>query len=147
MCKCTPSIRTQFCGKPGCEYPGSKPEGARVTVPAGAVSDDLLDVAAMLENELAYERNLLEKPDGGGSRIAVGRHERWLAAVRGAISDLTALRQQLAEMLGAVQRAEMLCDSIGDMRPGSTFNTAAHRVDACAETAREARYLLRAALS
>jgi len=27
MCKCTPSIRTPFCGKLGCEWP--KPEGVR----------------------------------------------------------------------------------------------------------------------
>jgi len=27
MCKCTPNIRTPFCGKPGCELP--KPEGTR----------------------------------------------------------------------------------------------------------------------
>ena len=29
MCKCTPSVRTPFCGRPGCEWPGRKPEGAR----------------------------------------------------------------------------------------------------------------------
>jgi len=29
MCKCTPSIRTPYCGKLGCEWPNSKPEGAR----------------------------------------------------------------------------------------------------------------------
>lgn len=34
MCKCTPNIRTPFCGKPGCEWPGSKPEGAREQVPS-----------------------------------------------------------------------------------------------------------------
>lgn len=28
MCQCTPEIRTPFCGRPGCEWPG-KPEGAR----------------------------------------------------------------------------------------------------------------------
>lgn len=27
MCKCTPNIRTPFCGKLGCEWP--KPKGAR----------------------------------------------------------------------------------------------------------------------
>ena len=31
MCKCTPNIRTPFCGKVGCEWPGKKPEGARVS--------------------------------------------------------------------------------------------------------------------
>ena len=24
MCKCTPSIRTPFCGKPGCVWPGKE---------------------------------------------------------------------------------------------------------------------------
>jgi hypothetical protein len=47
---------------------------------------DLHDCAAMLENEIVYERNLLASPDGGGSRIALGRNERWLAAVRRAIA-------------------------------------------------------------
>lgn len=31
MCKCTPEIRTPFCGKPGCEWPNGKPEGARAS--------------------------------------------------------------------------------------------------------------------
>jgi len=31
MCKCTPSIKTPYCGAPGCEWP--KPEGARVPSP------------------------------------------------------------------------------------------------------------------
>lgn len=22
MCKCTPNLRTPFCGKPGCQWPG-----------------------------------------------------------------------------------------------------------------------------
>lgn len=25
MCKCTPNIRTPFCGKPGCEWPEQRP--------------------------------------------------------------------------------------------------------------------------
>lgn len=25
MCKCTPEIKTPFCGKPGCEWPAPKP--------------------------------------------------------------------------------------------------------------------------
>ena len=25
MCKCTPEIRTPFCGRPGCEWPDQKP--------------------------------------------------------------------------------------------------------------------------
>jgi len=28
MCKCNPSIRTPFCGRPGCEWPG-KPLNSR----------------------------------------------------------------------------------------------------------------------
>lgn len=31
MCKCTPNVRTPFCGKPGCEW--SKPEGTRKVIP------------------------------------------------------------------------------------------------------------------
>jgi hypothetical protein len=29
MCQCTPTIRTPYCGKGQCVWPGSKPEGAR----------------------------------------------------------------------------------------------------------------------
>ena len=29
MCKCTPEIRTPFCGRGDCQQPGKKPEGAR----------------------------------------------------------------------------------------------------------------------
>lgn len=29
MCKCRPEVRTPYCGRLGCEWPGSKPEGAR----------------------------------------------------------------------------------------------------------------------
>ncbi|AEX56077.1 hypothetical protein KL1_00029 [Burkholderia phage vB_BceS_KL1] len=29
MCKCTPNIRTPYCGKSGCEWPGKKPDNAR----------------------------------------------------------------------------------------------------------------------
>jgi hypothetical protein len=26
MCRCTPNVRTPFCGKPGCEWPGERSE-------------------------------------------------------------------------------------------------------------------------
>ena len=29
MCKCNPSIKTPYCGKGDCIWPGSKPEGSR----------------------------------------------------------------------------------------------------------------------
>lgn len=32
MCKCTPSIRTPFCGKLNCEWPGKKPPGTRMMI-------------------------------------------------------------------------------------------------------------------
>lgn len=31
MCRCTPNIRTPFCGKPGCEITVHNPDGARST--------------------------------------------------------------------------------------------------------------------
>lgn len=33
MCKCTPGVRTPYCGKVGCEWPEQKPEGARPGTP------------------------------------------------------------------------------------------------------------------
>ncbi len=30
MCVCRPEVKTPYCGAPGCEWPGSHPEGARV---------------------------------------------------------------------------------------------------------------------
>ena len=29
MCKCTPDVRTPFCGKPGCEWPEDVPLACR----------------------------------------------------------------------------------------------------------------------
>jgi hypothetical protein len=38
MCRCTPEIRTPFCGKPGCEWPNKKkPKGARKVYVRGPV--------------------------------------------------------------------------------------------------------------
>ncbi len=46
MCKCTPNIRTPFCGKPGCEWPNAKkPEGARDQAPAPVSETKLLPCA------------------------------------------------------------------------------------------------------
>ena len=56
--------------------------------------------------------------------------------------------EQLAErMTGALNTAEQLCDSISDMRPGGTFNSACHSVEACAETALRARDLIRSLIA
>lgn len=30
MCKCTPEVRTMYCGKGDCVWPDSKPEGTRL---------------------------------------------------------------------------------------------------------------------
>lgn len=57
MCKCTPNIRTPFCGKLGCEWPNAKPEGARRAdidryVPAEtAIRGAMLAVEAMPADE------------------------------------------------------------------------------------------------
>src|SRR5262245_10446194 len=34
MCQCTPNIRTPYCGRGDCVWPGAKPEGARVDAAA-----------------------------------------------------------------------------------------------------------------
>lgn len=33
MCKCTPEIRTPFCGKPGCEGPKGQASSAKLCYP------------------------------------------------------------------------------------------------------------------
>lgn len=56
MCKCTPNIRTPFCGRGDCVWPGSKPEGAREQVPSKDVMHSnrlvaMRTVATNLRNE------------------------------------------------------------------------------------------------
>ena len=41
MCKCTPSIRTPYCGKPGCLSPVQKPHVFKVEKMSGAAWDTL----------------------------------------------------------------------------------------------------------
>lgn len=57
MCKCTPSMRTPFCGRPGCEWPGTKPAGARrsdvnrFVAAETAIREAMLAVEAMPPDE------------------------------------------------------------------------------------------------
>lgn len=46
MCKCTPGIRTPFCGKPGCEWPKQVFNLGRVD------TKDALDVLEMLREKI-----------------------------------------------------------------------------------------------
>lgn len=43
MCKCTPEIRTPFCGRPGCEWPDRKPHEPHPAV----VKEIVGEIAAM----------------------------------------------------------------------------------------------------
>lgn len=57
MCKCTPSIRTPWCGKPGCEAPTAKAKAfeylqsgaVRVTVWEGAPLDAMITARNMFD--------------------------------------------------------------------------------------------------
>lgn len=45
MCKCTPQIRTPYCGKGDCQWPHEKPEGTRSTMTTNPeLPDDVVQI-------------------------------------------------------------------------------------------------------
>ena len=51
MCRCTPEMRTPFCGKPGCEWPEQKENPVNVqtpTVPMDLSGNAVATAAGML---------------------------------------------------------------------------------------------------
>lgn len=98
MCKCTPSIRTAYCGKLGCEWPGSKPEGARV--PSRTIIDDA-ELAALRRDAGRYRwlRDNQTRPacrsyepgPAEAMRIACDAYgDEWDAAIDSAMSPAAA---------------------------------------------------------
>jgi hypothetical protein len=85
MCKCTPNIRTPWCGKPGCEMPGQKPAGAR--------QDHIANGGTMVSEPISDERLrntrawAAARPDMSGSGVIVG-----------AIDELLLLRERQASL-------------------------------------------------
>lgn len=63
MCRCTPNLRTPFCGKPGCEWPKQKeaPQLLRVPTTFHSVAD-VLETAKQLD--LNNVMVLSEREDG-----------------------------------------------------------------------------------
>lgn len=55
MCKCTPGIKTPYCGKPGCEWP--KPNGSHVQTLGGWI------VVLTLSQSFRVFRLIGEEPD------------------------------------------------------------------------------------
>ena len=54
VCQCDPTVRTPFCGRPGCEWPAQKPEEPTMSrqawgdedpfdMPEGCVAEDVFD--------------------------------------------------------------------------------------------------------
>lgn len=48
MCQCTPEIRTPYCGKGDCVWPGSKPENARE--PTDTIENAVKEFLAALDH-------------------------------------------------------------------------------------------------
>lgn len=89
MCKCTPAIRTPFCGKPGCEWP--------------------VQVAPMPPKELTYEEAcaVISGWTIDGKRLPV---LRFLAAQESTLTRLRPLIAHAIEVLGAYIEGCCNCD-------------------------------------
>jgi hypothetical protein len=74
MCLCTPEIRTPYCGKGDCVWPGSKPENARESTDTieSAAKEFLaaLDHAHKMDTQSTWTGIQLEK--------TAERHKAWL---------------------------------------------------------------------
>lgn len=84
MCKCTPEMRTPFCGKPGCEWPKSQFDDL------DAFKEALADLAH--EQWTGWMKYLFSKcvPYGDGSmRIPADLVGRWHRQTQTAYEDLS----------------------------------------------------------
>jgi hypothetical protein len=82
MCRCTPSLRTPFCGKPGCELPKQTPAGKpgfdvdgipdkvmEGLARALARADGILDPDARVYQSLNGSNELARLPGGRGCHV------------------------------------------------------------------------------
>jgi len=80
MCKCTPEIRTPFCGRPGCEWPPQKAPEAHPAVVKQIVgeiaameySGDMQAIAAVIIDRDGDVRTLVAYNDGAKMPIIAG---------------------------------------------------------------------------
>lgn len=93
MCKCTPAIRTPYCGKEECAWPGSKPEGARSSAQQD-VEEFIADKQRSVEWVKTYEdkynlkqmipvsdfRSFIAKREAGHVRVPVEPTEAMIEA-------------------------------------------------------------------
>lgn len=79
MCRCTPEIRTPFCGKPGCEMPAQKPH---------VLDQELVNLFVNLiltsTDRDGTMRNLCECPHE--ARAALDTIERRIRTIRASIA-------------------------------------------------------------
>lgn len=54
MCQCTPEIRTPYCGKGDCVWPGSKPENARAS--SDTIEHAVKEFLAALDHALEMDK-------------------------------------------------------------------------------------------
>ena len=55
MCRCTPNIRTPFCGKPGCEWPAGVLEAAADKMSIDATNRALEAAAVKLDQRGSHK--------------------------------------------------------------------------------------------
>lgn len=84
MCKCTPSIRTPFCGKLGCQWPAQQSrdskgfENLRLNGPLRDLRGGLIELEIPMSDLMAYEHAWI---DGELIRLPNGNYsvESWWA--------------------------------------------------------------------
>lgn len=82
MCKCTPEVKTPFCGKPGCEWPPQVPQASnlvsilRELVACKDLHDEIEAAMKLPENYWTIPAELQEKREDYARR----KPEAWLAA-------------------------------------------------------------------
>jgi hypothetical protein len=117
MCKCTPGIRTPFCGKPGCEWPPQKLEQSDQPLTVG--SSDGLGVLVCEVGGLPYYGSELE---ASAARLEPGEAVRFLGVddevsivwfYEGPVVNLKSGRK-VFPALGQV--FELLTPNVGDER-------------------------------
>ena len=80
MCKCTPEIRTPFCGRPGCEWPEQKPRPGEPAVVKAIVGEiaaaeyagDVKAIACVIIDKDGDVRTLVAYSDGHKIPIIAG---------------------------------------------------------------------------
>jgi len=76
MCQCTPEIRTPYCGKGDCVWPGSKPENAREST--DTIENAVKELLAALDHALFVSKRTTGHGPSMPTHTWKQEHEAWL---------------------------------------------------------------------